>query len=470
MKFGLFPLLTVLWVFVFTEAAPIRTPQIINPDADPFYQPPSGYENAAPGTILKSREAPYNLRSVILPVQVKNTWQFLVRTNDVNGKPMATVSTIIEPYNSDPSKLVSFQVAEDASAKNCAPSFALTLGAPVVSTLVTQAEMLVMESFLNKGYFLVSSDYEGPNAAFTVGRLAAHGVLDCITAALNSKNVTGIDNDAKTAMFGYSGGSLASGWAASLQPDYAPHLNDTLVGVALGGFVPNISATTERIDGGFFSGLSTAGLNGITHAYPNIKEILMDQLDVEEHKEDFEWGDSKCLVPNIVRFIGRRFFSGEDRMFKDGFGLFDIPAVKEVVAQTTLATKDNPGIPQIPVYLFHSENDEVAPFRESQRVYDTWCKEGIKSFEFNADIFNEHITEYVTGASSAINWIDGIFAGNSTVQGCKKTTRFTNLEIPNAWSAFGELVKVAGDSFMQEPMGAIGAKVKMVVEETKKNT
>ena len=55
---------------------------------------------------------------------------------------------------------------------------------------------------------------------------------------------------------GYSGGSLASGWAAALQPDYAPELSRNLLGVALGGFITNVTATVEATDDTIFAGIA----------------------------------------------------------------------------------------------------------------------------------------------------------------------------------------------------------------------
>ena len=49
-------------------------------------------------------------------------------------------------------------------------------------------------------------------------------MLNSIRAALKSGKITNIKDDAKVVMWGYSGGSLASGWAAALQPSYAPEL------------------------------------------------------------------------------------------------------------------------------------------------------------------------------------------------------------------------------------------------------
>ena len=117
-------------------------------------------------------------------------------------------------------------------------------GAPW-STVATQIDMALMVPMLKQGYYVVSPDYEGPKSTFTVGRQSGKATLDSIRAILKSNKFTGIKSDAKVAMWGYSGGSLASGWAAALQPKYAPELKKNLIGAALGGFVTNITATAE---------------------------------------------------------------------------------------------------------------------------------------------------------------------------------------------------------------------------------
>lgn len=60
-------------------------------------------------------------------------------------------------------------------------------------------------------------DYEGPLASFTAGVLSGHSTIDSIRAAFNAKHILGLEQDARYAMWGYSGGALASEWAAELQ-------------------------------------------------------------------------------------------------------------------------------------------------------------------------------------------------------------------------------------------------------------
>ena len=85
--------------------------------------------------------------------------------------------------------------------------------------------------------------------------------------------------------WGYSGGSLASGWAAALQPKYAPELKKNLIGAALGGFVTNITATAEATDGTLFAGLVPNALSGLANEYriqrntlPKVSKAATDNL------------------------------------------------------------------------------------------------------------------------------------------------------------------------------------------------
>ena len=192
------------------------------PSIDPFYNAPESFKNATVGDILQFRKTPKSITGGFVPLNVQNSWQLLVRSEDSFGNPNVIVTTVIEPVNADPSKIASYQVSENAARADCAPSYALQFGSDV-STLATQAETYLLAPLLDKGYYVVSPDYEGPKLTFTVGKQSGQAVLNSIRASLKSGKITNIAEDAKVLMWGYSGGSLASGWAAALQPTM--HLN-----------------------------------------------------------------------------------------------------------------------------------------------------------------------------------------------------------------------------------------------------
>jgi len=52
------------------------------------------------------------------------------------------------------------------------------------------------------------------------GPQMGYATLDSIRAVLESRNVTGIDNNPIITLHGYSGGAIASGWVRSLPASF----------------------------------------------------------------------------------------------------------------------------------------------------------------------------------------------------------------------------------------------------------
>lgn len=156
---------------------------------------------------------------------------------------------------------------------NCSPSYSLLYGASM-TTVFAQVEMYLIDVALIKGWYVVIPDYEGPKAAFTDGNQSGQSTLDSTRAALNTTNVTGIKEDAKVAMWGCSGGTIATGWIAALQPTYAKELKSNLIGGAMSGFVTNITSTAEGVDGTLFAGLTASTVTGLTQEYPQLHFII----------------------------------------------------------------------------------------------------------------------------------------------------------------------------------------------------
>ena len=89
----------------------------LSPSVDPFYDPPAGYQNTAPGTILRSRSAVTSVFG-LLPNPVVS-YQLLYRTTAVNGSAISTATTIFKPFNAKLDRFVSFHTAYDAAAVQC---------------------------------------------------------------------------------------------------------------------------------------------------------------------------------------------------------------------------------------------------------------------------------------------------------------------------------------------------------------
>ena len=435
---------------LFLLVAPIYAGLILptKPSNDPFYNAPAGFEKAAVGDILQSRKTPKPITGVFVPVKIQNSWQLLVRSEDSFGNPNVIVTTVMEPFNADPSKLASYQVFEDSAKADCAPSYALQFGSDV-TTIATQVETYLLAPLLDQGYYVVSPDYEGPKLTFTVGKQSGQAVLNSIRAALKSGKITNLAEDAKVVMWGYSGGSLASGWAAALQPNYAPELGGNLLGAALGGFVTNITATAEATDGTVFAGIMANALGGVANEYPEFKQILQNDTDKQSVFDQF---DNHCLADGVINYIGKHFLSGTNKIFKSGWNILKNPTISKIVEDNGLVYQKQL-VPKIPILIYHGAIDQIVPIVNVKKTYQNWCDAGIASLEFSEDATNGHITETIVGAPVALTWIINRFNGKQTVSGCQHVKRTSNFEYPNIPPSILNYFKAALNILIQKGLG-----------------
>ncbi|PVH16596.1 uncharacterized protein CXQ87_004891 [Candidozyma duobushaemuli] len=455
----------ILSFFIWAVAVSAQFIKPVKPSDDDFYNTPSNISSYKNGDIIDARPAPGMIRSVYFPVNVKNAWQLLVRSEDSHGNPNAIVTTVLEPYDADPKRVVSYQAAQDSATQDCSPSYSFLFNAPM-STIILQVEMVLIQTALAKGWYVVAPDYEGPKGTFTAGIQSGQATINSLRAALNSEDVTGIDPDAKAALWGYSGGTIASGWAASLQPEYAPELKKNLVGAALGGWVTNITLTAEITDGTIFGGFIPNAINGMLNEYPKVQEILDKELR-EDKVKPFEEAKEKCLLTSIIHYMFLDFFGGKKPWVNNGWGFFDYPLVKEIVQNNTAALFEDGPRPEIPLFVFHGTEDEIVPFSGAERGYNNYCKWGIDSFEFAVSNTTGHILEWAEGSGAALVWIEKMFNGEKPVDGCKRTERSTNVLYPGADVEYRQLVRTLFSSIKG---GEIGETTRNITDSTMVST
>lgn len=289
----------------------------IPPSDDPFYTPPIGFESAKPGAILRSRAVPSALSLFqLIPLNLKGSWQLLYRTTDSLGNPTATVTTVLVPKNADTKKLLSYQVAEDSGGEiNCAPSYTLQTGSNTTYAGTGGIEAALIAAALNQGWIVNTPDWEGPKSTFVAGLQAGYATLDGVRAALSSGSLTSVSSDAKVQMWGYSGGALASEWAAELQANYAPEI--PFVGMAIGGITPNVENVFNTINKGLFAGIAAAGFLGLGNAYPDFGNYVQQSL-VPAKAAAFNQAGEQCFYADVVGYAGQDVYT----YFKQGQDIF----------------------------------------------------------------------------------------------------------------------------------------------------
>ncbi|MEV0357569.1 lipase family protein [Nocardia sp. NPDC050697] len=223
--------------------------------------PLAAYE---PGTVLASRTLPYHLLGFATPLTAV---QLLYRSTDAQGRPSANVtSVLLAPGGADPERVVAYGSAYDSLNPEHSPSRAVS-GNVSFGGAIADSEAAVMGLFLAQGFTVIVPDTEGQSANFAAGPEYGMNTLDAIRAA-TATAATGLNPGARVGLFGYSGGAIATNWAAALAPEYAPEVNAGLVGVSEGGVLVNPARNLRYIDGSIgWAGVAAMAIIGIARSY-----------------------------------------------------------------------------------------------------------------------------------------------------------------------------------------------------------
>ncbi|KAI8086684.1 extracellular lipase [Halteromyces radiatus] len=437
-------LIALLCLFISTVASvPLFIRDNLMPSNDPFYNPSAGFEKEKPGTILKSRILPSDsiASSSFSNQKLKAVYQFLYRTTDGLGNATATVTTLMVPNNADPTKLVSIQFPEDSPYINCAPSYTLQKNAS--QSIIPNVQVLMMDTLFDHGYYVSTPDYEGPKSMFTVGAMAGHGVLDSIRALLASGSQTQLHPDAAVQLWGYSGGALATGWAAQLQPSYASELK--IIGAAMGGTPVNVNATINAVNGGPFAGLIPSGILGMMHQYDDLTAYI-DQILLPDKKKEFLDSQNKCLNDLTTEYAFKNinsYFNRSDYMAD--------PIATKVIIDNLMGKV---GAPKIPLFMYHAVHDEIVPMQPAFDMYNSWCSSGnAASIQFVKDEISEHVTLAITGAANAMNFLIDQFNNKTASAGCTYRTTATSALDPGAVPMFGQIIWNALNALLGQAVG-----------------
>lgn len=332
----------------------------IPPLQDPFYSPTDGFESTSPGTLLRIRQALGNL-TALAGANCSAAYNVVYRTTNSRYQADYAVTTIFAPANPSPG-LLSYQVPYDSAWLDASPSYALygSGGASWMEDISTA---------LSYGWFVNVPDYEGPLASFTAGVQSGHATIDSVRAAFNANETNGIGlpPDTRSAMWGYSGGALASEWAAELQVQYAPELNFS--GAALGGLTPNITSVLESISGDVAAGLVPSSFLGLASQYPELKSYLVSKL-----KTTGPYNATGFLAAENYTnadAIGAYVFQDPSDYFVDGISDLLSPIARKIAI--TEGQMGYHGVPQMPLYIYKAIADEVSDVNDTDVLVDRYC-------------------------------------------------------------------------------------------------
>lgn len=377
----------------------VRGGRPVLPSNDPFYEPPAGFEHSEPGTVLRSRDVELGFLGLV-PQRV-NATQLLYRSHDLNGNPQAAVTTVLVPagHSREHTRhVVSYQCAIDAVSARCFPSYAMRRHAKAVGSLA-QLEYLLVAAALAEGWVVSVPDHEGPEGMWGAPHEPGYRVLDGLRATLNFERF-GLAKDSQVGLWGYSGGGLASAWAAEVHAEYAPELN--IVGAVLGSPVGDLGNTFRRLNGSYLAALPALVVSALAKTFPDLNRVI------EEHATE----DGRALLASLdqmttLEAVIRLFRKDMDDLVRPPLDeVLEMPEVQDVFA----AIKLGGTAPSLPVLIVQAVHDSVIAVEDIDDLAQTYYAGGAQ-VTYHRDMFSEHMLLHPMSAPMTLRWLTDRFAG-----------------------------------------------------------
>lgn len=126
------------------------------------------------------------------------------------------------------------------------------------------------------------------------------------------------------------------------------------VGVAEGGVPVNLENSIDQVNKGQNAGEIASALVGVSQVYPDVQKYIADHL-YPNGTEAFAKVKDQCIGKDLTQFQNQDIFS-YFTVTEDEFKAAD--PIRKVFNATLLGQPGSP-LPQMPLYIYHSVNDEI---------------------------------------------------------------------------------------------------------------
>lgn len=348
-----------------------RSSPALPPSQDPWYTAPDDLFSYAAGSIIRARPDPLAFYAAIGTNLTSASYNILYRTTNGNDLPSFAVTTLFVPVSKNTTSkksqgLVSYQIPYNSPSVDGSPSW--TLSTELNSTFPDIAALL------EQGWYVSVTDFEGPNATFAVGVAEGHAVLDGLRAVTASSSSPACGSSThqtwQIGLWGYSGGSIASEYAAELRASYAPEIE--IAGVAIGGLPTSVTAVLEAVNETPDAGLIVSALWGYANAFPVVESYLLSRLTDEVRASgNFTAGQNMTIFEIFATYanvdVYSYFIGGESDILASPLlqHFWDTQGIMGVH-----------GLPDMPMYVYKAIQDQLAPVQGTDALIDKYCAEG----------------------------------------------------------------------------------------------
>jgi Secretory lipase len=411
-------LLLVAWVALVVPVARAS----VSPEQDPFYayQGSVPLAKIAPGTVLKTRVLPYHVAGLPLPV---SAIQLLYRSTGEVGQPTVNVTSVLQPpLRLGPPTVVSYQSFYDSLNPEDEPSYAISGGFTLGGLIPTAESALIVPSLL-AGETVVVPDTEGESADFSAGPEYGINTLDSLRAALSSP-ATGLTGARKVGLIGYSGGAIATEWAAELAPSYAPDVNSRIVGAAMGGVLVDPAHNLHYVDGStVWAGVIPMALIGVSRAFNSDLTPYLNEYGLQLY--------NKLQRASIVQVLGAYSGLTWAQIAKPQYPTPEsVPLYVQIVNQLIMGSR---GTPTAPLFIGQGaggelegtpgnkpgigRGDGVMIAGDVRSLARGYCSRGVPVQYVQYEDLS-HVPSALVWLPEATAWLTGRFAGLSAPQDC----------------------------------------------------
>ena len=383
-------------------AAPLASAKPeLGPDGPSFYAPPTKKAPKRHGTLLR-----YRPTSISLGATAPKAWNLIYRSRGAQDERNAVAGTAFVPTAPWEGKgarpIISFTVGTQGLGESCAPSRQFEAG--------TEYENANISAALDRGWAVLVTDYEGyldgQTPTYSAGRSQGHATLDIVRAARKIPGA-GLSRKAKVAIWGYSQGGQSAAWAGEQERAYTPEAK--VLGIVAGGVPADLLATARNLDGNVGAGLLLAATVGVDQAYP--KQFKLDSRLNDAGRAAVEAVKGQCVGETLASYAGRSL----SEFTKNGETLDEVTAdkaIKKVFRLNQLGLAK----PKVPVFQYHSTNDDIVPLGQAVDLRETYCRKGVTE-QFTTYPGN-HVTGNPAGLNDSIAWIADRFDGAQAPTNC----------------------------------------------------
>lgn len=395
--------------------------QAATPEEDPFYHYTGSkpLSEIAPGTVLKTRTLSYHVAGI--PTLVPAI-QLLYRAENELGEPTVNVTSVLKPLITiGTPQVVSYQSFYDSLNPADEPSYAIA-GGLTLGGVIPNVESALIGPSLLADRTVVITDTEGQQADFAAGPEYGRNTLDGLKAALSS-SATGLGSTNKIALIGYSGGAIATEWAAELAPKYAPSINSKLVGATMGGVLVDPAHNLHYVEGSLsWAGVMPMAIIGVSRAF----HINLTPYLSEYGKQIYAKLEKASIAEVLAQYPGLTWA----QLAKPEYPTPEsIPVYVHTVNQLIMGTG---GTPTIPLQISQGalgelegtegnkpgigEGDGVMIAGDVRTLAREYCERGDKVDYTQYEL--GHIGTAVPWIAEAMTWMNYRFLGIPAPQNC----------------------------------------------------